>query len=173
MLQTKKKTKGYFTSKPKPPPPVPTSILDKYKLSNDIVVDEPVSVGFVESSRHLYEPKSKYLINNNNNNNNYNNKIINASSNSLNNANTNSVYDNHNSNSTSTISSHLNNNNSNLVNSAVASGVGMDKSSKYTAKLNSVATADTKFEKSHFNIQDDDDGHLIYVPGDVLKSRCK
>jgi hypothetical protein len=24
----------------------------------------------------------------------------------------------------------------------------------------------------HFNIQDDDDGHLIYVPGDLLKQRC-
>lgn len=33
-----------------------------------------------------------------------------------------------------------------------------------------------KGEKSHISrlkIQDDDDGHLIYVPGDVLKSRCK
>lgn len=24
----------------------------------------------------------------------------------------------------------------------------------------------------HLNIQDDDDGHLIYVPGDLLKQRC-
>jgi hypothetical protein len=29
-----------------------------------------------------------------------------------------------------------------------------------------------KYGKSSFNIQDDDDGHLIYVPGDVLKNRC-
>ena len=25
----------------------------------------------------------------------------------------------------------------------------------------------------NFKIQDDDDGHLIYVPGDVLKMRCE
>lgn len=30
----------------------------------------------------------------------------------------------------------------------------------------------TKLEK-HINIQDDEDGHLIYVPGDVLKGRYK
>ena len=24
----------------------------------------------------------------------------------------------------------------------------------------------------HLNIQDDEDGHLIYVPGDLLKQRC-
>ena len=29
----------------------------------------------------------------------------------------------------------------------------------------------SKYE--HLKIQDDEDGHLIYVPGDVLKSRCK
>jgi hypothetical protein len=31
-----------------------------------------------------------------------------------------------------------------------------------------------KVEREYqFNIQDDDDGHLIYVPGDLLKKRCK
>ena len=46
-----------------------------------------------------------------------------------------------------------------------------DKPIKSSNKINPIE----KIEKSHFerlNIQDDDDGHLIYVPGDVLKNRC-
>ena len=30
-----------------------------------------------------------------------------------------------------------------------------------------------KANHERINIQDDEDGHLIYVPGDVLKNRCK
>lgn len=28
-------------------------------------------------------------------------------------------------------------------------------------------------DSGHVNVRDDEDGHLIYIPGDVLQARCK